>query len=66
MAARSALATVETLPEGFGVLIGRMAEGDQSSLAALYDATATTVHALAVHEPIPSDEGALLFIVESP
>jgi RNA polymerase sigma-70 factor, ECF subfamily len=46
--ARPALATAEALEEGYDALVGHMARGDQSALAALYDATVTTVHALVV------------------
>jgi hypothetical protein len=60
--ARPALATAEALETGYDALVGAMARGDQSALAALYDTTSTAVHALV----IPSDEGALLFIVETP
>ena len=44
--ARRALPTAEALENRHDALVGRMAQGDQSALAALYDATATTVHAL--------------------
>jgi hypothetical protein len=40
--------------------------GDQAALACLYDAGDYSYAARgAVHEPIPSDEGALLFIVQT-
>ncbi len=55
MAARPALATAEALEGGYGTLVGRMARGDQAALAVLYDATATTVHALVVR--IVKDDG---------
>jgi len=43
---RLALATTAPREERWDVLVGRMAQGDQSALPALYDATAPTVHAL--------------------
>jgi RNA polymerase sigma-70 factor, ECF subfamily len=44
--ARLALVTAESHEERWDVLVGRMAQGDQSALARFYDATAPAVHAL--------------------
>ena len=46
VAARLALVQTEPREERWEVLVGRMAQGDQSALATLYDATAPAVHAI--------------------
>jgi RNA polymerase sigma-70 factor, ECF subfamily len=53
------LAIVQPSEQSWGALVGRMALGDESALAALYDATAPAVHGLVtriVTDPATADE----------
>jgi RNA polymerase sigma-70 factor (ECF subfamily) len=55
VAATGGLATVQPSEQSWGALVGRMALGDESALAALYEATAAVVHGLVLR--IVSDRG---------